>query len=250
MIVAILLATQMPWTAGLPQHGASLDLLRPKFEGGGTSLTSFAVFASARMPLGGSTLRVELPFARLSTTSGTSSSSFGNPYIGLEFGGDKRVSYEVGMRGPLASETEIAPQLGALSDVTRFEAFFPNLAAFTARARYRFRDATGFTFEAGGGPSVWFSTQGGGDPEVVLHHHMMAGYRGPDMWFAAGFGGFTAVTGDGGSVGDRTLHQVGASVGFAGGRTRPAFHVLVPLQSGFFSSTQIVLGIGLAIAAN
>lgn len=66
----------MPWTVNLPAHGASIDILRPKFEGGGTSLTSVAVFAAVRAPLGaGQSLRVELPFANLSPTSGSGSSA-------------------------------------------------------------------------------------------------------------------------------------------------------------------------------
>ncbi|MDP3938590.1 MAG: hypothetical protein Q8R92_10705 [Deltaproteobacteria bacterium] len=251
MVIAILATLQMPWTAALPPHGASLDILRPKFDGGGTSLTSVAVFASARMPMGNVSLRVELPFAHIATDPGGSSSSLGNPYVGIETGGATGVSLEAGIRGPLASDTEVAPQLGALADITQIEAFFPNLVTASAGARYRFHDAggSGFLFDGGGGPAVWFPTEGG-DPELVLHHHMMAGYRGADLWVAVGFGGWTAVTSDGGSVGERTVNQAGASFGMAGGKTRPSFHVIVPLDQAFTAATQIVLGIGLAIAAN
>lgn len=248
MFVAILAALQMPWTAHLPQHGAAIDLLRPKFESGATSLASFAAYASARMPLGGSNLRVELPFARVATTSGGSSTSFGNPYIGLEVGGETGLIHEAGIRGPLASDDEFATQVGALSDITRLEAFLPSLATISLRSRYRFRDpgGTGFMFDAGGGPSVWVPTERG-DAELVLHHHMMAGYWGSSAWFLVGFGGLTAISENEGSIADRTLHQAGASFGFTSGKARPALHVIVPLQTGFGSNVQIVLGLGVAI---
>jgi hypothetical protein len=252
VLIAIVLATvQMPWTAALPPHGASLDILRPKLEGGGTSFTSVAAYASARMPLGaGAALRIELPFARLANSAGVSSSSFGNPYIGIESGRQTGVTYEAGLRGPLASDTEIAPQLGALSDVTRVEAFLPDAVILSMRARYRFRDeGSGFTFDAGGGPSLWVATSGDADAELVVHHHMAAGRQGRHWWLAVGFGGWTVVSSDGGSIGERTVNQVGASIGSARGKARPAFHVIVPL-SQVFTNVTIVLGVGLAIAAN
>jgi len=238
------LPAQMPWTIHLPQRGAAIDILRPKLQGGGSSLTTFAVYLSGRLPLGGtSSLRFELPFA---LASDASSSTIGNPYIGVEDGHEKGLSFEAGLRGPLTSETEFpAAEIGAYSDVTRFEAFVPNSAVLSARARYRFTDTSGFIFEAGGGPSGLIPTKGG-NAELILHHHMWAGYRGTDAWMAVGFGGWTIITEDG-TIARRTIHQVGGSLGLSSGSVRPAFHVIVPLNAN--SEVGVVLGFGVAIAA-
>jgi len=244
------LEAQMPWTIHLPQRGAAIDILRPKFQGGGTSLTSVAVYLSGRVPLGvTSSLRFELPFALL-TSSGTSSSTIGNPYIGVEDGHETGLAFEGGLRGPLTSETEYpAAQLGAYSDITRFEAFLPNTVVLSARARYRVSDTSGFMFDAGGGPSGWIPTKGGGQAEVVLHHHMSAGYRGPGTWVAIGFGGWTIITHGTGGVARRTINQVGGSIGFNSGQVRPAVHVIAPLDDGYGSLVGVVVGFGVAIVA-
>lgn len=255
MVIAILAVLQMPWTVSLPDHGAAIDILRPKFEGGGTSLTSVAVFMGLRAPIGArQSLRVELPFVNFSPDAGSGSSAVGNPYLGVESSRPLGLGWQLGIRGPLAPDDEIAPQLGALSDITRIEAFLPNLATASAHVRYRFHDAPpegrGFLFEAGGGPTAWFPTDGPGDTELVLHHHMMAGYRGASHWFAAGFGGLTIISEGEGSVGERTAHQAGASFGFTTGKARPAIHVIAPLGESFGFGAQIVFGFGLALTLN
>ena len=245
LFVAWPLAAQMPWTHNLPSRGLALDILRPSFRSGTTSATGVAAYISGRIPTGGVAIRFELPLAYASM-NGTSF-SFGNPYFGVETGRETGVAFELGARGPLASEGEIATQVGAVSDISRFfEAFTPDVATIAGLVRWRFRDASGFTFDAGGGPSTLFPTKGGGDPEVILHHHMMAGYHGKDVWVMAGFGGWTIITEDAGGVGERTFDQVGASFGLTSGTVQPAFHVLVPLDDNVNSLVGVVLGLGVS----
>lgn len=247
LLVASPLAAQMPWTMNSPQRGFSLDILRPKLQGGGTSLTSFAAYAGGRFPLGGLRIRFEVPYARLAGDGGGgSSSTIGNPYVGLESGTEKGLGFEAGVRVPLASEDEFASLFGGLSDITRSEAFVPNGLTVATRVRWRFQDAGGFTFDAGGGPSLLIPTKGG-DPDMLLHHHMSAGYRGPSVWVAIGFAGWTALTGDGGGVGERTINEVGASIGLARGQVRPALHIIAPLDDGYNSAVGVVIGLGVAI---
>ena len=245
LLLAITLV-QMPWTANLPSRGLALDILRPSFRSGQTSLTGVAAYISGRIPTGSVAMRFELPLAYSSTDP--TSFTFGNPYVGIETVRETGLVLELGARGPLASEDESAAGVGALSDITRFfEAFAPNIATLTGGARWRLRDSSGFTFDAGGGPSGLFPTKGGGDPELALNYHMLAGYQGKDVWAMAGFGGWTIITQDAGGVGERTLDQFGASFGFASGNVRPAFHVLVPMDNDFNSVVGIVLGLGVSV---
>ena len=248
LVVASPLSAQVPWTANVPQRGIALDFLRPKFQGGGTSLTSFAAFLSGRFPLGDkAAVRFELPFARGSTDFGGSSTTIGNPYVGIETGGATGLGYELGLRGPLASESEFATQIGAFSDITRYEAFLPNSATISGRARYRYAGDNGFTFDAGGGPSLLFPTKGGGSAELILHHHMSAGYRGPQVWTSVGFGGWTFITEDLGGVAQRTINQVGLSAGFSSGQVRPALHIIAPLDDEYNSVVGVVIGFGVSV---
>jgi hypothetical protein len=243
--LALLTLAQMPWTANLPARGVAFDILRPSFREGFTSATGAAAFISGRLPTGGVAIRVELPLAYGSMDN--SSFSFGNPYVGVETARETGLIFELGARGPLASDGEIATQVGALSDIDRYFAFAPDVATIEGRVRWRLRDTSGFTFDAGGGPSTLFPTQGGGDDiELILHHHMMAGYNGKDVWVLLGFAGWTFITEDLGGVGERTIDEVGASFGLTG-KVRPAFHVLVPLDNDFNSAVGVVFGVGVAI---
>lgn len=240
------LAAQMPWTANLPSRGLALDILRPSVRAGVTSLAGVAAYVTGRIPTGGYAIRFELPLAYGS--SDPTSFTFGNPYVGIETRRETGPVFELGLRGPLASEDEFAIEIGVLSDITRLlEAFTPNVATIAGQVRWRFRDASGFTFDAGGGPSALFPTKGGGDPELILNHHMMAGYHGKDVWAMAGFAGWTIITADAGGVGERTIDQVGGSFGLASGNVRPAFHVLVPLDNDFNSVLGVVLGLGVSV---
>src|ERR1700741_5025360 len=92
--LALPLPAQMPWTSNLPSQGLALDFLRPKFSGGGTSLTTGAVFLSGRIPMGtNAAFKFELPYARFAQ-SGFSSSTIGDPYIGAELGTTRNTSFE------------------------------------------------------------------------------------------------------------------------------------------------------------
>jgi len=245
--LALPLQAQMPWTANLPSQGLALDFLRPKFNGGGTSLTSGAVFLSGRFAVGtNAAFKFELPYARIAGDA-FSSSTIGDPYIGAEFGTTGSTTFELGARIPLTSESEFAQIMGLYSDVLRTEAFFPNVLTVVARVRFHRDYPTGLTLDAGGGPSVWAPTKGGGDPEVVLHQHIAGGYRGPKAWLSFGLGGLLIITEDG-DFAERTIYQIGMSAGLSQGQVRPALHLILPLDSEINSNVDMVLGLGVAIA--
>jgi hypothetical protein len=245
-VLAIVTLVQMPWTSHLPAKGVALDFLRPKFDGAETSLTSAAAYLSGRFPIGGAySLHFELPFAHLGA-SGTSSTTLGNPYIGLE-APMGQVTYEAGFRPALTSDDESAAIIGLFSDVSRFEAFTPHVATLSGRITYRNQTNTGVTVEAGAGPSVWIGTAGG-DTEVILHHYASFGYRGAAAWTAVGFGGLFSLTSDDGGLAERTIYQIGASLGLTRGSVRPALHAIVPLDDAVSGAVNFVIGLGAAVS--
>lgn len=243
--LAVTLAAQEPWASNLPAQGFAVDFLRPKFDGGQTSLTSGVVFLSGRFAFGHDAVKFELPYARLSV-GGASSSTIGNPYLGFETGAGKDVRFEAGFRIPLTSESEEAGIMGLYSDVTRLEATLPHILSVVTRVRYHREDAAGMMFEVGGGPTGWIPTEGG-DAEVVLNHYISGGYRGPKAWLSLGLGGVLILTEDL-SFADRTIYQLGASAGLSQGRVRPALHVVFPLDSEIKSDVNMIIGLGVSVA--
>lgn len=244
-VVAILALAQMPWTTTLPSHGLALNFLRPKFEGGGTSLTSGSAYLAGRFPTGGGfSLRVEAPFAHFDA-SGTTSSAFGNPYLGVEMPRGEW-SFDLGFRPALTPDDEVAPQLGVYIDITQIEAWLRHVATLAARATYRHHANTGMTVELGFAPAAWIPTEGG-DVEVVITHFGSLGYSGSKVWTAFGLGGILLVTADG-DLGERTLYQLGASVGLTQSQVRPALHFILPLDDAISTNVDFVIGVGVAIA--
>lgn len=136
--------------------------------------------------------------------------------------------------------------IGLYSDMTRFEAFTPHLATLSGRLTYRNQTPAGMTVEAGGGPSVWIAT-GGGDEELILHHYASFGYRGTKVWTTLGFGGLLSLTSDAGGFSERTIYQLGASVGLTSGSVRPALHAILPLDE-IADAVDYIIGLGVAVS--
>lgn len=244
-ILAMLALAQMPWTTTVPPQGFALNFLRPKFDVGGTSLTSGAAFLSGRFPTGGEySLRVELPYAHLDV-SGATSSAVGNPYIGLEKA-VREWNLELGFRPALTPDDEFAGEVGLYSDITQIEAWLPHVATLAMRATYRHRASTGMTTELGFAPAAWIPTESG-DVEVILTHFGSLGYSGSKVWTVLGVGGVLGVTADG-NFGERTFYQLGASVGLTQGRVRPAVHLILPLDDAITADVDFVIGLGVAFA--
>jgi hypothetical protein len=243
-MLVLLLLLQTPTMSNVPTQGFAIDILHPHFRGAsGVSFLTSGIYLTGRMALNDARLRFELPFAYLDADVETST-SFGNPYVGVEWGKDSALSYAVGARFPLASDAESAVIVGTYADITRFSAFLPHVASFDGDIRYHVYNPNGFTFEVGGGPQIWFPTEGGGDAELFVTHHFSAGYRSQDVWLAAGFSGITILSEDAGGIGERTINELNAAVGMATGKTRVVLHLLLPLDEDVNADVGYVVGLG------
>ena len=245
-ILAVLALAQMPWTTTLPSRGVAFNFLRPKFDVGGTSLTSGAAYLSGRFPTGGGfSLRVEAAYAHFDV-SGNTSSAFANPYVGVENTRGKW-TYGLGFRPAMTPDDEFAGALvGLSSDITQIEAWVPHVATLSTRFTYRNQTSTGMTVELGFAPAGWIPTEGG-DIEVVLTHFGSLGYSGSKVWTALGLGGILGVTDDG-DFGERSFYQLGGSVGLTQGQVRPALHLILPMDDAISSDVDFIIGIGVGIA--
>jgi len=125
------------------------------------SFETSALFFSLRWPIGSKYFLVaELPFAHAAFDTkidrpfsfyrySGSSSTIGNPYIGLERGSlNSRFSTEIGLRLPLAkTDNNYAAEIGQAADPDRLEAF-ENYAALRAMINYRTKRTKGLMFHA------------------------------------------------------------------------------------------------------
>jgi hypothetical protein len=235
-------------------------LLRPTIPDDANDVTdidfaTFAAFLSASARIGGRfRVRVEVPFARIGgfdSGAGTlDGSTIGNPYLGVVVGrADHGVTAEVGARLPLTSNRQLnAAWVGGYSDIARFEAFLIDWTTVTARARYRFHDPGGFTFETGGGPSLRGRKRAPGESrargEIMMNYHLAAGFENATLQLRAGFAGWIWMTRGEGGVGERTFDQLEGTVALTSGRLQPALHLILPMDNGYSASVRAVVGVG------
>src|SRR5262245_17486051 len=121
-VVAVLAAVSTPLSAQIvsaPQpgrYGVSFEAMRPELKpiGDITDTNGATMFFSGHAELRpGARLQLEIPFVYTKLTENNvseSSSSIGNPYIGVELQ-KKWLTVNIGGRAPLASTDEFAPFL-------------------------------------------------------------------------------------------------------------------------------------------
>jgi hypothetical protein len=197
----------------------------------------------------------DLPFARASREDfgGVTASSIriGNPYVGIRIREEgKLVGARFGVRVPISSAGsgagEEALGIGVLSDFDHWEAFAPKV--FTARAAVELSktSANGLLVGAAIGPSFMVS-RNGGDPEVFGDYGARIGYDGPALYLAAELTGRLWATAEGGSLAERTVHQLGGVVELRPGRVRPQFRVRIPLDTDFRDAVGVIVGAGVRV---
>ena len=246
---------QIPKPANLPGSSIALDILRPHFIPGATSLLSVAAFASGRLAVGPAYLFVELPFFNVDPSPPSAAgptSTIGNPYVGIEFGdrrlgGHTRLSATAGVRLPLLTQDDEARTIGSYVDVSRFEAFRANTLSIQSALRFRAQNNDGFFVAASGGPTIWMPRRSSAKTDLVLHHELSVGHQGSAAWFAAGYTGLSILTETAAAVGELTFGELYLSIGGARGSVRPVLHVMLPLDEEYSAFIGSVVGFGVAI---
>ena len=238
--------------------GFWVEWLKPSFEDDeGLTFTTSAVTIGTALRLSrGVSLIAELPYARAGFEGGgfqESSSSIGNPYIGLRFEGRGtgfRPLVQLGVRLPAAPEDDdaaAAQLIGMLTDYDRFEAFAPKMTTLSLMVGARTAGTSGPFARFLVGPAVMRPDEG--DTEVFLGYGVQAGVAIQRVTAAAAFTGRAWVT-DGDEcddVGDCTIHQLTLSAGYRLGLVEPVAFVRVPLDEDLGDVLTSVIGLGLSV---
>ncbi|HKQ18393.1 MAG TPA: hypothetical protein VJW75_01475, partial [Candidatus Eisenbacteria bacterium] len=169
-------AAQSPWMARDGNQTLMLEFLGPSIEDIDQELFSGAFFLGGRGAVGSRIFVVgELPFVRHESTdeffsSEISSSTIGNPYVGLEMNLASGPAFiELGVRPPLAADDEFpAVTTGIVADVTQWEAFFPEVFSIVGAFNVREVTPSKLAYRLRVGPAVMIPTNDGSDETVVF----------------------------------------------------------------------------------
>ncbi|MGD2122139.1 MAG: hypothetical protein PVJ76_10370 [Gemmatimonadota bacterium] len=220
------------------------------------SALSSGIFLSVTWPLNESTrFSGELPMAyagRAEAQASETGLAVGNPYLGLDIGKEESdLFWRFGVRLPLAPEdTEAARMVGMMSDyISRWGTFWEDILTVAGTGTYRHRTEDGFLILAKGGVDVVIPTNGGGgDSDLFGVYGGQAGYE-DDTWSATGgIMGRAFLSGSGGSIADRTIHEFGARIGYQAASVQPSLFLRIPLDEGVRDGTDFVIGLGLRAA--
>lgn len=249
-------SAQQYWHTEVGRGQLRLELLKPFLKGSGEGSLVGAGFVEGSVRATPTVyVEGEMPVARASLEDfgGTPVSSvrIGNPYVGVRLQEKGRMmGARLGIRLPISTAGsgagEEALAVGVLSDFDRWEAFAPKV--FTARGAVELSktNANGLLVGAAIGPSVMVSTEGG-DPELFGDYGARIGYDGPKLYLAAELTGRIWVTEEGGSLADRTVHQLAGVAELRPGRVRPQLRVRVPLDTGFREMVGLIVGAGVRV---
>jgi hypothetical protein len=218
---------------------------------GGLQFASFSMMAEARIPAGRDAfVSLSLPFARAGSKAtqfspSSSSTTVGNPWIGVEFPVAPEMSIEAGVWAGLSSEEDShlpAAILGILDDFDRAEAWSPKTTTVRALLHYYGKPVergifTQFTIGASmlnhsGGGSSWLANYG-----------LRVGNRGAAWSESLDFTGRASLD-DGGSFDERTIHQLAATLEGARGPVRPRVSVKTYLDDSIRSGVSAIVLVG------
>jgi hypothetical protein len=210
-----------------------MDIMHPSYDGYDTKIFSGAYLMSGRIPVGSSNaINFEVPFSYLSESNelveDNTSSSIGNPLIGMTMGGEGDREIEFGMRMSLADDTEFSNLYATFADLSRWEAFVPSLWTLYGQVRWQ-RTTNGLIWEVNAGPNLWLP-EDGGDTEMWATYGAGVGYAGPAYRLAVRSKGRMWLTQEGLNFDERTSHQVGLFADFGRSNWRPGMQLLLPVD--------------------
>jgi hypothetical protein len=228
-------------------RGWALELTKPFFDGGDFGFATSILSGTLFLPAGeraSFTARVPLVFG---TAEGASSSTtLGNLEIGLAVRTpDGRPVGELSLVLPTAREfgdDDYATGIGFLSDFMRGDRYSSELWSLNGA----FTPST--TLEGGGvaglrvGASLWVP-KGDGDAELLARYGAFFSRESGGTRFGLELAGYALISQPDLSFNERTVHEVGASVGFVRDGATPELFIRVPLDESVREVTNANVGI-------
>jgi len=242
-----------PWRELAPR-GVSLAVLRPSFDGGGTSALTTINEIGLRWTIGRAVLVGDLPFVN-AKVDGASSGALviGNPFLGIASSPTSTFIGEFGVRVPIASvstlERGIASSVGILGDFMDLEAYTEDVLTIRGTAGYRYRTPSHYGLRVAFRPTYLVPVgNNSGDSELFLDYGIQGGYESERASFGMVFNGRALITESGGSIGERTVHEMGVGGSMTFGQFRPGVIIRVPLDSDLSQSLNYSVGVRLEVA--
>ncbi len=239
-----------PWSELAPR-GVSLAVLRPAFDGGGTSALTTINEIGVRWALGSVVLVGELPFVNAKADGASSGALLiGNPFLGVASPPTSSFIGELGVRVPVASastaERQLAQFVGFIGDFMDLEAYGEDLLTIRGTAGYRYRSPSHFGMRVAVRPTFVAPVgSGSGDSELFLDYGIQGGYETKRASVGMVFNGRALVTEPGGSIGERTVHELGLGGSMTFGRVRPGVIVRLPLDRDLTQALNYSVGVRL-----
>jgi len=248
--LALPASAQSLWMPRDKERAVLIEVLKPSFDLVDEEFATGAMFVGYRSaPQAGASIVIEGSFARFGFES-ASSFTLGNPYLGVEHAfSSSPLFMEVGVRAPLASVSEDdALAAGLVSDVARWQAFFPKTVPISVALNLRRVSSEGVVYRLRLAPVFTIPTQRYyGDPELWVVYSAQLGLERSAVRAGAGFVGRTITTHDYGSFSDRTETQADLHLDFGSGTARPGVDVKIPLGD-LNDAVPVVVGVSLGFS--
>jgi hypothetical protein len=245
---------QSMWRPQTSGKSMGMEISKPFFDGGQMSALSTTTLLWVQWPIRDKVQFVgELPLAYGSYDDefgGESDFVLGNPYLGLRIGEDgSNLSGQLGVRLPLTpSHNNLALGVGLFSDfISRPGAFWPDNVPITGTVAYQVRKDDGLIFRVVGGADAWIATESdyGDRVEAWGLYGAGAGYENEVWSFSGTLAGRAILTESGGSLADRTVHELGLDIGYLKASVQPNLFVRFPLDEGLRENLNVVVGFGI-----
>ena len=243
---------QSLWLIDTTNRAINIELMKPFFEGGeDISFFSTSQIISGKFRMSDKLFLVsELPFASFASEVSDSEFTYGNPYLGFMFY-DRGGSYffEGGLRFPIANEEKSSALfLGYFTDFDRLEAYVPDLLSISLKNSFIKKNSANYLLKAMAGISFWIPRgENPQDNEVLLDYGIHTGYDGNKVQLLGGITGRLIVTVEDADIGERTLHNFGASARYKFKKAQPGLMLRVPLDEDFGDFINLIMGFNLTI---
>jgi hypothetical protein len=193
-------------------------------------------------------LALEVPYSNYEEDGFDAQSTIGNPYVGVVCGSQDLRGWvvEAGGRIPILGEADFDENYAAMAngiatDVTRTEAFLPEVASVRIRAGgyAASNPQSGMVIRIMAGGSVWIPTSGG-DSEFLGEADIALWRLDPKANVGAILSAKTLLTESDLSFTERSEFQLGVAGGLRFGQVEPGVHAHLPLSNeGLFGLGQI-----------